>query len=78
MFGNGKKPLKIVFTNFNNLHMNKGKEHSNNSRTRDLLIRHIEMKQKEINQDIVIKMFDNLKGRVHVANENGLQSLMKF
>ena len=51
MFGNGKKPLKIVFTNFNNLHMNKGKEHSNNSRTRDLLIRRIEMKQKEINQD---------------------------
>ena len=36
------------------------------------------MKQKEINQDIVIKMFDNLKGRVHVANQNGLQSLMKF
>ena len=58
MFGNGKKPLKIVFTNFNNLHMNKGKEHSNNSRTRDLLTRRIEMKQKEINQDIVIKMFD--------------------
>ena len=45
---------------------------------RDHLIRRIKMKQKEINQDIVIKMFDNLKGRVHVANQNGLQSLMKF
>ena len=73
MFGNGKKPLKIVFTNFNNLHMNKGKEHSNNSRTRDLLTRRIEMKQKEINQDIVIKMFVNLKGQVHVAIQNGLK-----
>ena len=35
------------------------------------------MKQKEINQAI-IKMFDNLKGQVHVASQNGLQSLMKF
>ena len=36
------------------------------------------MKQKEIDQDIVIKMFDHLKGRVHTANQNGLQSLLKF
>ena len=33
--------------------------------------RRINMKQKEIDQDIVIKMFDHLKGRVHVANQNG-------
>ena len=45
---------------------------------RDHLIRRIKMKEKEINQDIVIKMFGNLKGGVHVANQNGLQSLMKF
>ena len=32
-------------------------------------------KQREIDQDIVIKMFDHLKGRVHMANQNGLQSL---
>ena len=38
------------------------------AQTRDHLILRIKMKQKEINQDIVIKMFDNLKGRVHVAN----------
>ena len=33
--------------------------------------------QKEIDQDIVIKMFDHLKGWVHtcMANQNGLQSL---
>ena len=48
------------------------------AQTRDHLIQCIKMKQKEINQDIVIKMFDNLKGQVHVANQNGLQSLMKF
>ena len=30
-----------------------------------------------IDQDIVIKMFNNLKGRVHMANQNGLQSLQK-
>ena len=39
------------------------------AQTRGHLIRHIKIKQKEINQDIVIKMFDNLKGRVHVANQ---------
>ena len=48
------------------------------AKTRDQLIRRIKMKQKEINQAIVIKMFDNLKGQVHVASQNGLQSLMKF
>ena len=48
------------------------------AQTRGHLIRHIKIKQKEINQDNVIKMFDNLKGQVHVANQNGLQSLMKF
>ena len=49
------------------------------AKTRDHLIRRIKMKQKEIDQDIVIKMFDYyLKGRVQVANQNGLQSLLKF
>ena len=35
-------------------------------------------KQKEIDQDIVIKMFDHLKGRAHLANKNVLQSLQKI
>jgi len=43
-------------------------------KTRDHLIWRIKVKHKEINHDIVIKMVDNLKGQVHVAN----QSLMKF
>ena len=42
------------------------------AKTRDHLIRRIKMKQKEIDQDIVIKMFDHLKGRVHARNQNGL------
>ena len=33
------------------------------------------MKQNEIDQDIVIKMFDHLKGQVHMGNQNGLKSL---
>ena len=48
------------------------------AKTRDHLIRRIKMKQKEINQDIVINMFDHLKVQVHVANQNRLQSLLKF
>ena len=39
------------------------------AQTRDHLIRRIKTMQKEINRDIVIKMFDNLKGQVHVANQ---------
>ena len=36
------------------------------------------MKQNEIDQDIVIKMFDHLNGRVHMANQNGFQNLKKI
>ena len=36
------------------------------------------MKQKEIDQDIVIKMFDHLKGWVQMADQNGLKSLQKI
>ena len=37
-------------------------------------------KQKEIDHDIVIRMFENLKGRIHIAKESGdgLSSLIKF
>ena len=30
----------------------------------------------EIDQDIIIKMFDNIKNRIHLANKNGLESLL--
>ena len=45
------------------------------AKNREELIRGSKMKQKEINQDIVIKMFEKLKQKVHNANENGLNSL---
>ena len=46
------------------------------AKTRDHLIC-IKMKQKEIDQGIVIKMFDHLKVQVHMANQN-VQSLQKI
>ena len=53
------------------------------AKNREALIRRIKIKQKEIDQDIVIKMFEiaqfeKLKGKVHAANENGLNSLLKI
>ena len=47
------------------------------AKNREALIRRIKMKQKEINQDIVIKMFEKLKQKVHNANQNGLSTLLK-
>ena len=37
-------------------------------------IRKIKKCATEIDQDIINKMFDNLKNRIHLANENGLES----
>ena len=48
------------------------------AKNREALIRRIKIKQKEIDQDVVIKMFENLKTKVHKANENGLTSLLKI
>ena len=42
------------------------------------MIRRIKQKQKELDHGIVNRMFDNLKGRIHIAKENGLSSLIKF
>ena len=45
------------------------------AKTRDHLIRRIKMKQKEIDQDIVIKMFDEF---ICMVNQNRLKSLKKM
>ena len=45
------------------------------AKDREALVRRIKIKQKEIDQDIVKKMFEKLKQKVHNANENGLNSL---
>ena len=44
------------------------------------MIQCIKQKQKEIDHDIVIGMFENLKSRIHLAKESGdgLSSLIKF
>ena len=39
-------------------------------------IRKIKKCATEIDQDIIIKMFNNLKNRIHLANENELESLL--
>ena len=38
----------------------------------------VKIKQKEIDQAILIKMFEKLKTKVHRVNGNGLNSLIKI
>ena len=77
--------LKNSILEFYKLHHDKGINYTYNewkncelSKSRESMIRRIKKKQQEINHDIVIKMFENLKAKVHVANQNGLSSLLKF
>ena len=65
MDSDGKKPHKTKITNFYKLHMNiwgifKMKVYEGNwtAKNREALIRRLKIKQKEIDQDIVIKMFE--------------------
>ena len=39
-------------------------------------IRRIKKCIEEIDMDMVVKMFDKLKPKIHKANENGLDSLL--
>ena len=68
MDGDTKKPLKIVISDFYKLHMNKGKEYFKKFGIHKATI-YRWMKKIEEN---------GLKGRVHMANQNQLQSLVKF
>ena len=78
MDGDGKKPLKTVITNFYKLHMNKGKEYTfKNFKKFSVHKATIYRWMKKIDQNVVIKMFEKLKVKVHAANENGLNSLFK-
>ena len=75
MDGDSKKPLKIVITDFYKLHKAKGKEYTFKQ------FKKFGVHKATIYRwlkKIVIKMFDHLKGRVHMANQNGLQSLQKI
>ena len=74
--------LKLQFLSFTSSILKKGKNILLNTSKMEVyqgaIIRRIKIKQKEIDQDIVIKMFEKLKGKVHMANENGLTSLLKI
>ena len=75
----GKKTFKTVITNFCKLHMNKGKEYTfKNFKKFSVHKATIYRWMKKIDQNVVIKMFEKLKGKVHAANENGLNSLLKI
>ena len=82
MDGDSKKPLKIVITDFYKLHKAKGKEYTfKQFKKFGVHKATIYRWLKKIEQNgivIVIKMFDHLKGWVHMANQNGLKSLQKI
>ena len=85
MDGNGKKsenppnaPQIRPIENYWGILKMKVYEGNWSAKTRDHLIWCIKMKQKEIDRNIVIKMFDHLKGWVNMANQIGLQSLQKI
>ena len=44
----------------------------------DQMIWRIKSKIKEIDQNMVAGMFDNLKAKIHLANTNGLSSLLSL
>ena len=72
MDGNIKKPFKSVISDFYKLHMNKGKEYTFKK-----------FKKFGIHKATIYRWMkkieeNGLKGRVHVANQNRLQSLVKF
>ena len=82
MDGDSKKSLKIAITEFYKLNSSKGKEYTfknfkNGGVQKSTIYRWLEKIEKEIDQN-VIKMFENLKAKVHMANENGLTSLLKI
>ena len=79
MDGDQKKSLKIAISEFSKLNFEKRKEYTiKHFKSGGIPISKIKVKQKEIDQHIVIKMFKNLKTMVHMANENGLTVLLKI
>ena len=67
--------IKESIIEFYKLHSKKGHGYTYNQWKRKK-----KQKQKEIDHDIVIRMFENLKGRIHLSKESGdgLSSLIKF
>ena len=85
MDGDSKSHLKLLLLEFVSLVKRMAKnKHSRNSKMKVFnsyhlpLVRRVKIKDKEINQNFVIKIFENLKRKVHKANESGLNSLIKI
>ena len=75
MDDDGKKPLETVITNFFNLHMNKGKAYTfKNFKKIGIHKATIYSWMKKIEE----KDRGTRNSLVHAANENGLNSLLKF
>ena len=64
--------MKIFIT----FHQMKVYDKNWSAKTRPQMIRRIKQKVKEIDQNMVARMFDNLKAKIHSAYENGLSSLL--
>ena len=82
MDGDGRKSLKIAISEFYKLNIDKGKEYTiknfkNGGIPRSTMMDWLVKVDKTGNSDIVIKMFKKLKGKVYMANENGLDSPLK-
>ena len=78
-----KKSLKTAIFQFYKLNSHKGKEYvdknfNNCGLHKATVYRWLEKFEKNGNCDIVIKMFENLKAKVHKANKSGLTSLLKM
>ena len=67
-----KNKLKVAIEVFYNENRENPKVYENNwsANSRESLIRKIKKCAAEIDQDVIIKMFDNLKNRIHLTNEN--------
>ena len=78
MDGDNKKSLKTTIIEFYKLNSSKGKEYTfKNFKKFSVHKATIYRWIKKIDQNVVIKMFEKLKVKVHAANENGLNSLFK-
>ena len=47
------------------------------AKSREVLIRRIKKVISEIDQNIIVKMFENLGDKINLAADNGLQTLIK-
>ena len=73
-----KSVLKSSIVEFYKLNHHKGLFFTYNHWKKCSLSKATIYRLMEIDQDVIIKMFDELKAKVHIANQDGLFSLLKF